>query len=310
MTTPALPSAGRWAVFLRERYEPLSHMAMAAAFALGNAGVAVAAAGAAGAAGGAFGATVPSMVVVGLFFLRLRIFDEIKDYRHDCEANPRRPLPRGLISLEEARNLAGLVTVLEAVLATALGWEVGLAWAASYAYSLAMFGEFGIGPWLRPRLELYAISHTLVASLLGLTVATAVTGLPLWRLPDTVWLFAPANWALFNVFEFSRKTFAPTEESESEASYSSRWGPCGAAGITLAWSAVALVLSAVTEPRVLNAMRPSTAVLVFGSIALLIAVPYLTLRRPPAAKFFRFAMSGWATALYLATGVTGLGAAS
>jgi 4-hydroxybenzoate polyprenyltransferase len=300
--------ARRWTVFVRERYEPLTHGLMASAFAIGNAGVAASAVTPRAATDP--GRTALSIALVVLFFFRLRIFDEIKDFETDLVAHPHRPLARGLLSLREASRAALIVSVFEAGVAALLGWGTVLTWAAALVYSLAMFKEFGVGSWLRPRMELYAVSHTLVASLLGLTVACAVTDLMPWMLPPAVWLFAPANWALFNVFEFSRKTFAPTEESEEASSYSSRWGPDGAAAITLSWSMVALAMAAGRVPRLVVGADTALGALAFGVAALLIATPYLMSRRASAARLFRVAMSVWATSLYLATGLKGLGGIS
>ena len=217
----------RWGRFAAERYEPVTHTVMATAFAVGNAGIAVVASAGAGAVRPTVSGTAAAAALVLVFFFRLRVFDEIKDYGTDLVSNPDRPLPRGLISLKEARRAVWILTALELSIVALAGWPATIAWAAAVLYSLAMYREFGLGAWMRPHLELYAMTHTLVASVLGICVACLVLGMPFWDMPQQVWVFAPANWALFNVFEFSRKTFAPVEERPGVGSYSNRWGPRG-----------------------------------------------------------------------------------
>jgi 4-hydroxybenzoate polyprenyltransferase len=294
------PTAGvslRWAQFATERYEPVTHAVMATAFALGNAGIAAAA----GAARPTVSGTAAAAALVVIFFFRLRVFDEIKDYGIDLVSNSDRPLPRGLISLKEARRAVWILTALELSIVGLAGWPATIAWAAALLYSLAMYREFGVGAWMRPHLELYAMSHTFVAPVLGISVTCLVLGIPFWDIPREVWVFAPANWALFNVFEFSRKTFAPSEERPGVGSYSRRWGPRGAVFITLGWVGLALGSVAVVDARLVPGLGLPAGAL------LLLAAPYAARPRGPSARSFRVSMSAWATALYVMVGITNLG---
>src|SRR5262245_2780781 len=106
-----------------------------------------------------------------LFFFRLRCFDEIKDYDVDRRHNPDRPLARGLVTHRQLFRAIAVALVLEWALAAALFGVhgVGLLGIAQ-AYSLLMYREFFIGPWLRPRLTTYAVTHTFSAALLGATL--------------------------------------------------------------------------------------------------------------------------------------------
>lgn len=307
MSTSSGPLA-RWAIFVRERYEPVTHLAMGTAFTVGNAGVALAQTSAAQRVDRVgWPPLALSAALVVLFFLRLRIFDEIKDYRTDLAVNPDRPLARGLISVAEARRAAWLVACVEILVVALIGWAVAGAWGVAFGYSLAMYREFGVGSWLRPRMELYALSHTFVAALLGVSVACAVTGVPPWQLPWSVWAFAPANWALFNVFEFSRKTFAPAEEALDAESYSLRWGPAGAAAITLTWCGAGLVSLGATGTSPILWLGPGEGLLVFAAAAVILCASYVVRPVPSLARLFRISMSAWATVLYIGAGLTALG---
>jgi 4-hydroxybenzoate polyprenyltransferase len=227
--------ARRWATFVVERFPPVRHAVMVAAFFAGNWAVAAAVAGA-----------KPSVARIAcgalatlLIFFRLRVFDEIKDHETDRSKHPGRPLARGLITASEAKRAAAAVAAAEFALALTCGPPAAVAWLGVLGFSLLMYREFFAGRWLRPRMELYAVTHTLVAGWLGLFVAAAVTGRHLWELPSGAWWFAVANWAVFNVFEFARKTFGRDEERPGIESYSSRLGPAGAAALTASQALVA-----------------------------------------------------------------------
>jgi 4-hydroxybenzoate polyprenyltransferase len=242
-------------------------------------------------------ATQPA--VTWLVFLRLRIFDELKDHGTDLKLNPGRPLPRGLISPGEAKLAAFAIAAAEAALACLCGLQAFAAWIVLLLYSLLMYREFFIGPWLRPRLELYAVAHTFAAGWTGLFVAVAVSGLALTALPRHVRLFALVNWALFSVYEFSRKTWAREEEREGRDSYSKRLGRGGAVALStaLAWAAAAIAFA----PLGSGVSRTVPAVLfVFPALA---AFPYLLRPRAVWAVTYRRAMQAYLFIFYVAAGL-------
>jgi 4-hydroxybenzoate polyprenyltransferase len=300
----ARPGAlARWWTFTAERYEPWRHVFAGVAFALGNAGVALAGSPSRPEAS----RLAAACLLVVVFFFRLRVYDEIKDHATDLRESPGRPLARGLVSVSEARRVAWVAIAMEGGTIAAVAAAAASAWAVALLYSLAMYREFGVGSWLRPRMELYAISHTLVASTLGVTVACLVLDAPPWGLPSRVLPFMVTNWSLFNVFEFSRKTFAAEEERAGVASYSSRWGPRGAVAITLGWVVVGLGSAALTGVPVLPGMSLEAGLFLVGLLGLSLAAPYAVRPLPAPARSFRASMSSWATALYLLVGLTNLG---
>ncbi|MDD3147228.1 MAG: hypothetical protein PHD82_08000, partial [Candidatus Riflebacteria bacterium] len=93
--------------------------------------------------------------------------------------------------------------------------------------------EFFIGDWLRPQLELYAITHTFSAAMISLLIHTVVCFSDAARADRGTLLFALGNWFVFNVFEFGRKTFAVEEERDGVDSYSARLRPWGAVTLLL-----------------------------------------------------------------------------
>lgn len=105
-----------------------------------------------------------------IFFFELRLMDELKDYQKDLTAHPQRPLPRGLLSIEEVKRAIFGVAVsmgVFALLLAALGFfPAAVTYLAITLYLLGMFFEFFIGRWLNDRPLTYALSHQFILVLL------------------------------------------------------------------------------------------------------------------------------------------------
>ncbi|MCX7978154.1 MAG: UbiA family prenyltransferase [Bdellovibrionaceae bacterium] len=216
-------------VLIRERFNPLEYIPMIVVFVLAN--------------GLAFSPApgqdptqnwVVAFLLALSFFLRLRFFDEIKDYETDLKLNPHRPLARGAISISEVKTGIFWLLVFEISLCLFLDPRMLLTHALAIGFSLLMYSEFFIGDFLRPKLTTYAVTHTFSSVLIALSVTCAVTGLSPLEITRSQLLFLLMNWAFFNLFEFARKTFAPMEERDSVPSYSKIFTPAGA--VLLSWS--------------------------------------------------------------------------
>lgn len=183
-----------------------------------------------------------------LFFFQLRLFDEIKDYEHDLVHNPTRPLPRGLVSIKEVGTILAVLIVLQFLFAFShLDGHLVFWWPLTISYSLLMYKEFFIGKYLRPHLTTYAMTHTWVTVLLGFGLlgqfsTLITTNLELFKL-----VLGP--WFIFNLFEFARKTFAPTEEKENVPSYSNVFGLWGAVFLSFSQTLAAAFLLWQTLPQ-------------------------------------------------------------
>jgi len=228
---------GRWLQFLRERHEPLSLSMMVLAFFAANVGIAWLPSSESVIPWGRLGA---GYVLIWLCFLHMRLFDEVKDYAVDREFHPERPLARGLIGLPEFGTATLLCLLSELAIAANLGWGVFSAYVCFLAFTLLMRMEFFVGDWLRPRLELYAITHTFSAALLGVQIQAVATGQPPVLAEGSFLIFALGNWFVFNVFEFGRKTLGREEERDGVDSYSARLRPVGAVGLLSVNLALAL----------------------------------------------------------------------
>jgi len=141
--------------------------------------------------------------------------------------------------------------------------------------------------------------HTVAAGWTGLFIAAAASGLAPTAHPVPVLLFALADWALFSVYEFSRKTWGREEERDGRDSYSKRLGRGGAVvlSISLAWAAVVLGRAALGT-GVPGALW--VALSVFPAIA---AGPYLFRASASWARTYRTAMQAYLFFFYLAAGL-------
>lgn len=144
-----------------------------------------------------------------IFFLTMRIMDEVKDYKKDQVAHPERPLPRGLISLAAARKavacgllFCGLAAGAAALLDFPL--SAGL-FAVSSLYLFLMYKEFYVSRWLEERVLLYTFSHQLV--IIFLTAALASLAYPQLSASLDLLLLQPGVLFLgiFLVYEVARK---------------------------------------------------------------------------------------------------------
>lgn len=188
---------------------------------------------------------VCGLVMLSAFF-RLRLFDEIKDYSVDLKINPERPLARGAIQSIEIKLVIWLLIFFELFVTSLINKTAFVVHGLAIVYSLLMYKEFFIGSLIRPRLVVYAVSHTFVSVLFGLSTATIAFKFNSLKEALAAIGFFLVNWAYFNLFEFSRKTFAPNEERKNVETYSSLFKPLGAALLSFSQVVLALIILAIT----------------------------------------------------------------
>ena len=292
----------RWWSLIRERFPLGSTLPMAVAFVLANAAIAA----------GTQGVSVEPVRVVAAgalalsFLFRLRLFDELKDYQVDLVVNPERPLARGLLERGEVRRVAAVLVVAELLLAAGLGpWSFAMH-ALAVGYSGLMYREFFVGRWLRPHLTAYALVHTLVSALLGWSIAVAVAPREPWTLAVPVLAFGLVNWMVFNVFEFARKTFAPSEERDQVESYSKVFGPAGAGWLTVSQIVVAVGVLGTLGPDVVGRGLVSWQAAIAGP-PVGAAIVYGVCRGVGAARVLRAVSGVWVILFFAVVAAAMLG---
>ena len=219
---------------------------------------------------------VGALAAVG-FFLMLRVFDEHKDYAADSVSHPGRVLQRGIVTLSHLK-VVGFV---------AIGWQLGASlladgrvgpvtgvWLTGFGWALLMGKEFFIGPWLRPRLIIYALSHMVVMPLAVnwlMRMGTDGAALPMgaWMLPATSYLTG-------FTFEIGRKLKAPADERPGVDSYTRAFGT-RTAPLVLAVVLTAAMAGFLVMFRMVDAGRASVAAGVV--VAAILALAWLVLLR-------------------------------
>ena len=179
--------------------------------------------------------------LVFILFFQLRVCDEIKDLEDDRAYRPERPIPRGLVSLQEIVTL-GVASVPVAVV-LALVWGHGLIWLLLlvWAWLAAMTFEFGVPEWLKARPVLYLLSHMAIMPLIDLLL-TGIEWRPSGAPHPALWLFIGLSFSNGCVLELGRKLWAPENEREGVETYSRLWGPERATRVWLGFVVISLVL--------------------------------------------------------------------
>lgn len=283
----------RWVTFISERFEPVSHFIMIGLFVFAHYLVADAS---------KFVKVAPHLIIyvalgTAVFFMKLRLYDEIKDYEVDVAKNPNRPLPRGLLEHFDVKKAIELCIILEVIFFTSCGMQAFISILVAIGYSLLMYKEFFIPKLIRPHLTTYATSHTIVTFFLSLAIFSSLSKFKFFEMDPDFYYFSLMSWLLFNIFELGRKIYQPCEEREGVDTYSSIWGKFGAVALVFVHAIIATYLalhvSTIQFYFMLN---------VFGAQILLLAIVsiiYLIGKTPSTGKLFRLYSSVYIVLVYV-----------
>ena len=237
-TEPLLPAAQRmslperWGAYLAERFPLLGYGLLIFSFYSSNQFLAHALSAPGEPMQYDLSSLVGAVVVLGVF-LHLRIFDDHKDYRDDCQHYPDRVLQRGIVTLRDLKVLLAVVVGVEFFLAAMRGPGAVSSMLLVMGFSLLMFKEFFAREWLRKRFLLYASTHMLIVPLLAILVFSFATGRYFWEAPGWYWQYSLVGFCVAFNWEVSRKIRAPEEEVEGIDTYTKRFGTYGAAYLVL-----------------------------------------------------------------------------
>jgi len=162
------------------------------------------------------------IVAVISFFFRLRVFDEIKDYKIDMINHPNRVLQSGRVKLNQLMFVSFIMFIPEIAWTIFNGKTAILCWAVLLLYSLLMRYEFFVSKFLKTQLLLYAATHMLIMPLIILWVWAAFSPDNLFVKP--YFLLASLSFLSGFCFEIARKTHAPNAEITTIDSYSQTIG--------------------------------------------------------------------------------------
>jgi len=227
-----------------------------------------------------------------VFFFKLRLYDELKDYQNDLMAYPN---IRGLLSHKDIYKGIYISILLEILSFSLFGFKGLLTVGIPIIYSLLMFKEFFVRSWIRSHLTFYALTHTLVSALFSLALIATFKSTFIWNLDTDSYLFALLSWCLFNIFEFGRKTFISSEEHKEIESYSKIYGRFGSALLVISMAIISNLILKEISPNNTISIPTFLAILLLSLIALL----YTLVNKQPLGKIYRGASFAFIGSVYL-----------
>lgn len=245
--------------------------------------------------------------LIGIFatitlFLLVRIFDEFKDREDDAKYRKYLPVPRGLISLKELRNLGLIVGIVQITIIAIFQSKMLFLYTIVLIYLGLMGVEFFVPKWLKKRQILYITSHMFIIPLIDL-YASGLDWLlgnssPHWGL---AWFFA-VSYMNGLVLEFGRKIRTPDTEEEGVVSYTGMYGTKGGVFVWISTMALTLFLAV---GAAIYAGSNYFAILPFILFFVLCSLPgFLFLVRPSIkkSKFIEYSSALWTILMYLSLG--------
>jgi len=245
-------------------------------------------------------ASVAGAFTLAAFTLLMRVFDEFKDYEHDCRLFPHRPLPSGRVRPGDLRLLGWTLVIFMTALNVTLG-KGFLGFLALLTFALLMFRYFFLPDLHRRSLLLTLVTHNPVVfftHLYVLSVFMQEQGLSFRALAPATWPGIAMFWLLVFSWETSRKIRA-REEEDAYVTYSQIFGPRRAALVPV----VGLTISAAIAVMFHRMLGLSWPFLVAVGLAYFYAmsgfVRWLRVQSPANSKLRPF-VEAFSLVLYLA----------
>lgn len=180
---------------------------------------------------------VAGFLTLVLFPFHMRLFDELKDYEHDNQHYPDRPVPRGLISLQEIRLTLVFVLIIEVVINVWWGSGVLIALLIALSFSGVAAKEFFIRRWLRDHFFTYLALHQLQLAFIIPYLYLLLGGTLGFGNQLLIAHFLMVFTLLF-LLEWARKMRQEEDEVASRDTYSARLGKSGS---TVVYGLLAIV---------------------------------------------------------------------
>lgn len=294
----------KWNIYQKERFPVIKYAILVAAFAMSGLSLSYLL------TDRTFLPTLPmfgtAFVVTFLLFLQLRLADEHKDHEHDMQFHPERPVPRGLVSLDELKGLALITGAIQLIAAAALSVKLLIPLMLAWGYLYLMTKEFFIGDWLRSQPVAYMVTHMCILFFTDLFITSChwlVVGV---EPPIALVYFLATSFFLGIVIEVGRKIKSPQEESSGSDTYSSIWGRKQS---VLVWliSMCLSALMALTTSAQINSVNLTAPVLVLLFLAACFAGDKFLKKQTPENSHKLDTLSGiWTLATYLFIGLVPL----
>jgi 4-hydroxybenzoate polyprenyltransferase len=238
---------------------------------------------------------------VSLFFL-LRVFDEHKDAEDDAKFRSELPVPRGLISLKELRNIGLTVFVFQLIISAVTFPKMLPLYAVVIAYLLLMGKEFFMADWLKKHQFWYVTSHMIIIPLIDIYASGYDWHLNQRPAPFGLIYFFGVSFFNGIVLELGRKIRAPHDEKPGVQTYSSMLGLYKSVYLWIAVLFATLVLALLAAEFAKLPMGVFAALCVYFVLTLLAAVWHLKKQSSASAKIIEIASGAWTILMYLTLG--------
>jgi len=300
----AIISRHRWWIYQRERFPIVAHAPLVAAFSFSALCFSSLLRGDIALPG-----LIPSLaafVSALLFFLLLRIADEFKDFEEDCRYRPYRPVPRGLVTLNELAIIAIAALLVQLALALWLSPRLIIILLLVWGYLTLMSKEFFVHDWLKKHPMVYMLSHMLIMPLIDLYATACDWLLAGEGLPTGLYWFLLVSFFNGMVIEIGRKIRSPIDEEPGVETYTALWGQQRAA---IAWLSALLLTTACAFMAAWQIDFLLPAVLLMMSllfIAGILSLAFIKQSTTQLAKKFELVSGLWTLLMYLSLGVVPL----
>jgi len=250
---------------------------------------------------------VTAFAVTLMVFMQLRISDEIKDAAFDREHYPERPVPRGLVNLEELKKIGLGLAVLQAALVMHLEARLLMPLGAIWLYLYLMHNEFFVGSWLREHPIVYMLSHMGILFFTDFFITACH-----WMVASTepsyaLLFFFGTSFKLGMIIEIGRKIKAPIEERSGAGTYSASWGADNATIVWLLTMFASLVFAVLTASKVGFGFGAAAIGSVIFLFCLATGLRFIKERSPDNSKAIENISGIWTLSLYLLMGIVPLG---
>ncbi len=251
--------------------------------------------------------SLTAFISLFLFFLQLRIADEFKDQENDAKFRPERPVPRGLVTLNELKWLGLIAAAIQLLLAYLLHPPLILLLLIVWGYMAIMSVEFFVPDWLHRHPFTYLWSHMLIMPLIDL-FATGSDWLQFGSYPPDglIWFLIVS---FFNgvVIEIGRKTWAPTQEREGVESYSADWGIKRSIVTWIAAILLSFISACMVAVEIAFFIPVVISLSLFAALCTLLGIAFIREPDVKKTKLLENASGLWVAGLYLILGIIPMG---
>lgn len=248
-------------------------------------------------------ACIISFIVTLGWFMLLRVADEHKDYEDDLKYRPYRPVQRGLIKLNELRNIGLVIFIIQVLLA--IIWEPKqlILLAIVYFWFLLMCFEFGNPTWLKAHPTIYLISHMVITPLIdgyGASCEWIQSGSTVLF---PMFVFMLSSFCDGTTVEVGRKIRIPEDEEFGVDSYTHLWGIKKAISVWLFCMTISFI-STVCAGFQVNVGIPILIILSILYIsAWILGISFLRKPSRKLAKGFETFSGVWMITMYFSLGL-------